>query len=102
MTTWTSPNGVEHLIPENGQCATCGRRHAVTERTCSGCGATYASLTPPCPLCGLDPRHAIVVAALVAAGRAWMTETETATRVLDALNLAEVAAYETEDDDAVQ
>lgn len=27
METWTSPNGVDHLVPDNGPCATCGRSH---------------------------------------------------------------------------
>lgn len=28
--TWYSPEGVEHLQPETGNCFTCGRRHDVT------------------------------------------------------------------------
>jgi len=25
--TWVSPNGVEHIVPPTGPCATCGKSH---------------------------------------------------------------------------
>lgn len=33
-------------------------------RTCGACGASHASPRPPCPLCGHDPRVAVVGAVL--------------------------------------
>lgn len=69
-------------------------------RTCFECGATTVSQGHTCPLCGNDRRHDTVLAAILAAGRRWESESEMATRILAALDAAELAARESEDDDA--
>lgn len=58
----------------------------VTETTCLGCGATYATVGTCCPLCGTDPRHAIVRLALTRSFDRWATIDETATAILAALD----------------
>jgi len=41
--TWVSPNGVEHLVDDDGRCATCGRSH---QTPCFACGHVHLAGSP--------------------------------------------------------